>query len=270
MDHRVSGEIQLELFGAPKDLIVTDGKTEVTKFKEIIEDDSIKKIVVNISGGTDSPLVVYFMAKSISITQSYDKEIYPHFMLDREKTIIQAPSLVPKQLDVIRGLFPDVMIHDLMIQEYHNEGWDLKIYRRKKQAQTQKMTQNLIESINPDIILAGGMTNLPSTLLKLYGHETNSEGNIINAGKQLSIDEIPESKKNNNPWHKVNKKFIAHQYQKEGLMENLYPLTESCLIQSKDELISQGLPPDAFPCKVCHQCIEKFIAFGMYDRCVTK
>ena len=50
--------------GISGDLIVTDGVKEVTRFKEIIEDDSIKKIVINISGGTDSPLVVYFMAKS--------------------------------------------------------------------------------------------------------------------------------------------------------------------------------------------------------------
>ena len=260
MDHGVSGN-----------LIVTDGKTEVTRFKEIIEDDNINKIVVNVSGGTDSPLVVYFMAKSISISRSYHKEIYPHFMLDRSKTISQTPSWVPKQMDIIREIFPDVTIHDIMIQEFDNdEGWDRKTFRMVKERLWEKMMKNMIESIKPDIILAGGMTNLPTSLLKLYGHATDLQGNIINAGKQRSIDEIPQSKKDTNPWHKVNKKFVAHQYCKEGLMENLYPITESCLIESEEDLISQGLPPDAYPCKICHQCIEKYIAFGMYDKCVTK
>ena len=80
--------------GITGDLIVTDGVEEVTRFKEIIEDDSIKKIVVCISGGTDSPLILYFMAKFISISKSYDKEIYPHFILDTGNVIQEKQKLL--------------------------------------------------------------------------------------------------------------------------------------------------------------------------------
>ena len=68
----------------------------------------------------------------------------------------------------------------------------------------------------------------------------------------------------------VDKRFIAHQYRKENLMENLFPLTESCLVESVGELIENGCEPDAYPCKICHQCVEKFVAFHMYDKCWTK
>ena len=257
--------------GVNRNLIVTDGKIEVTRFKEIVEDNSIKKIAMNISGGADSPLVLYFIAKSISISKAYDKEIYPHFMIDTGNVISNRPSWIPKQVDIVRGLFPDVTIHDLMTQEYRRtDDWDDTAgrYIRNSGAKKycDKLEENMFNIIEPDLLLTGTTRNLPSHLLKLYGHQTDSTGHIINAGKQLSIEQIP--KKERSPWHKVNKRFIAHQYRKEGLMENLYPITESCVCESMGEVYETG--GKDFPCKVCHQCIEKYIAFGMYDRCVTK
>lgn len=258
--------------GITGDLIVTDGVEKVTRFKEIIEDDSIKKIAVGISGGTDSPLILYFMAKFISISKSYDKEIYPHFYLDTGIIVQEREKLIPKQIDIVRELFPDVTIHDLFVQEFFRaEDWDDNAERyvaHNSGKYIDKLEKNMLNTIQPDLLLTGSTRNLPTNLLKLYGHEVDMSGNIINAGKQLDIDEVPQLKRDRSPWYDVDKKFIAHQYKKEGLMKNLYPITESCICESMGEVYETG--GTDFPCKLCHQCIEKYIAFGMYDRCVTK
>jgi len=281
MDHGVSG-----------DLIVTDGKTEVTRFKEVIEDDSIKRIVVNVSGGTDSPLVIYFLAKFISQTKKYDKEIFPHFMVDTGNMLTIAPTLVPKQIDVIRGLFPDVTIHDVYTQDFlRKEDWhdDLKRYIPVskegrhfrsdlyddvesasldgiKNLYCEPLKKNMWEVLKPDVLLNGKTSNLPNNTLKLYGADV-SQPKARAAGE---TEKWPQEKKDRSPWYKVDKRFIGHQYRKENLMDNLFPLTESCLVESKGELIENGLKSDAYPCKKCHQCVEKFVAFGMYDKCWTK
>ena len=281
MDHGVSGN-----------LIVTDGKTEVTRFKEVIEDDSIKRIVVNVSGGTDSPLVIYFLAKFISQTKKYDKEIFPHFMVDTGNMLTIAPTLVPKQIDVIRGLFPDVTIHDVYTQDFlRKEDWhdDLERYIPVskegrhfrsdlyddvesasldgiKNLYCEPLKKNMWEVLKPDVLLNGKTSNLPNNTLKLYGADV-SQPKARAAGE---TEKWPQEKKDRSPWYKVDKRFIGHQYCKEGLMDNLFPLTESCLVESSGELIENGLEPDAYPCKMCHQCVEKFVAFGMYDKCWTK
>ena len=188
MDHGVSG-----------DLIVTDGNTEVTRFKEVIEDDSIKRIVVNVSGGTDSPLVIYFLAKFISQTKKYDKEIFPHFMVDTGNMLTIAPTLVPKQIDVIRGLFPDVTIHDVYTQDFlRKEDWhdDLERYIPVskegrhfrsdlyddvesasldgiKNLYCEPLKKNMWEVLKPDVLLNGKTSNLPNNTLKLYGADVS-------------------------------------------------------------------------------------------------
>lgn len=281
MDHGVTGN-----------LIVTDGETEVTRFKEVIEDDSIKRIVVNVSGGTDSPLVIYFLAKFISQTKKYDKEIFPHFMVDIGNMLTIAPSLLPKQLDVIRGLFPDVTIHDAYTQDFRRtEDWNDSLERYVavnkegrhfrsdlydevesvpldgiKNLYCEPLKKNMWEVLKPDVLLNGKTSNLPPGVLKLYDC-------YVSQPKHRAVgetDKWPQEKKDRSPWYKVDKRFIGYQYRKENLMDNLFPLTESCLAESKGELIENGLKPDAYPCKVCHQCIEKLVAFGMFDKCWTK
>ena len=281
-------------YGVSGNLIVTDGVKQVTRFKEIIEDDSIKRILISISGGTDSPLVVYFMAKFIQQTESFDKEIYPHFMVDTGNMLTIAPSLVPKQLDVIRGLFPDVIIHDVLLQNFlRKEDWNDELGRYvacnkeggvfKSEAyplQHNNMpldgVKNLYctplkreaeEIIKPDVVLNGVTSNLPSSVMRLYGCNPKSQpqGRKVGSNKTWTPEKV-----NRSPWNDVDKRFIGYHYRKENLMDNLFPLTESCLVESSGELIENGLQPDAYPCKKCHQCIEKHVAFHMYDKCWTK
>lgn len=71
------------------------------------------------------------------------------------------------------------------------------------------------------------------------------------------------------PWINVDKKFIADQYVKFGLEEDLLPLTRSC--EARPE--KTGYDPKIFgdelrmfeqPCGMCWWCLEKKWAFGHF------
>ena len=57
----------------------------------------------------------------------------------------------------------------------------------------------------------------------------------------------------------MHKKFMAEEYKKHNLMEELFPLTASCIGYAEKTNHFSG------PCKVCWWCKEKKWAFGMYD-----
>ena len=61
------------------------------------------------------------------------------------------------------------------------------------------------------------------------------------------------------PFNNVDKRFIAENYKKFNLMEELFPITGSC--------VGYAEATDNFskPCRVCWWCREKKWAFGMYD-----
>ena len=59
----------------------------------------------------------------------------------------------------------------------------------------------------------------------------------------------------------VNKKFIAGMFQKEGLMDWLYPYLNSCA--GRDPIKTKNF---TYPCKTeCFQCYERYWGFGTYD-----
>ena len=66
-----------------------------------------------------------------------------------------------------------------------------------------------------------------------------------------------------NPFINSHKKVIAAFYHKYDLMNDLFPLTSSC--------VGTATSTNYFtkPCKVCFWCQEKKWAFGFYDGCLT-
>ena len=64
------------------------------------------------------------------------------------------------------------------------------------------------------------------------------------------------------PFNNVDKRFIAENYKICNLMDELFPITASCVGYAK--------ATDNFskPCKECWWCREKKWAFGMYDGCI--
>ena len=65
------------------------------------------------------------------------------------------------------------------------------------------------------------------------------------------------------PFEFVNKKFVSDMYHRYNLMDELFPITASCVAYAKKTNHFSE------PCKECWWCREKKWAFGMYDGNVT-
>ena len=64
------------------------------------------------------------------------------------------------------------------------------------------------------------------------------------------------------PWYNVNKKFIAEQYKKFNLLDDLLPLTRSCENRPAKPVIIDQFETE--PCGKCWWCLEKKWAFGHF------
>lgn len=63
------------------DFSLTTSEGTNTWWNEFFEKD-YKRIGVKLSTGTDSALVMYFLAKFITETEQYDREIFPQTMIE--------------------------------------------------------------------------------------------------------------------------------------------------------------------------------------------
>jgi hypothetical protein len=237
------------------ELILSDGKVENTWFKTFFEEKNYKRIGIKCSSGTDSSLVLFFLAKFITETESFDKVIYPWTGIELNNTHSKAELLVTKIINLIRSLYPKVNIQDI-----HYDYW----LRSPEHADPKYKHEYFIPAVNKfqiekrlDIFITGATLNPPKSIMRIYDIDSKRP---IHRDSETITDNYMED---NIPWINNNKKFISYMYKKYGLMENLFPLTESCI--SETEKSSQ-----IFPCKKCFWCLEKYWAFGMFDKCETK
>jgi hypothetical protein len=160
-------------------------------------------------------------------------------------------------------LYPQVNIKDTHVDKWlrippYEKPEDKKYYSNPA-ADKFKKENNL------DILLSGSTCNPPKEIIESEKMETM----FCKAPKYRHVESVVDPKiwghtnENEFPWKYVNKKFIAHQYKKYNLMENLYPLTESCVTETVDNLLLMG--SKLFPCKTCYWCREKYWAFGSFD-----
>ena len=77
----------------------------------------------------------------------------------------------------------------------------------------------------------------------------------------------PYHERNDKPFYcrleYLDKRFVAEMYEQFNLMDNLFPITASCVeYADKTDYFTK-------PCKKCWWCREKKWAFGAYDGCLT-
>lgn len=245
------------------DLVVTDNKTKNYFFKNLFENKSITKIGVRLSSGTDSALVLFFLAKFITELEKFYITIYPWTGIELNNELSVAEEKAIKIVDVIRQLYPKVNIKNTHVDKWLRipplEKPQDKKYYSNPAADKFKAENNL------DLLISGSTCNPPKEIIESEKMETM----FCKAPKYRHVESVTDSSiwghtdEKEFPWRYVDKKFIAHQYKKYNLMENLYPLTESCVIEKFDILLEMGA--NSFPCKTCYWCREKYWAFGSYD-----
>lgn len=212
-------------------------------------------ISIMISEGPDSALVLYLMAKYIDELNLHDSHtILP---IHYNCTNINPPypydstSVVIRVVNVVRELFPKVYIFDPLIKDYFD--LNTKEVCIPKNFYWKNYKKRLIDCGFVDSILMGGITDPYD--------EIGSEFIDPVGGEKVDDPVIRRfHEKDKGPLMMVDKRFVGWYYKKFNLMENLFPLTRTCVFPSAD----------GYPCTKCSGCREKYYGFGCYDKGVKE
>lgn len=208
-------------------------------------DVSKQNVGVKLSGGTDTALLLYLMAKEIS-EKGLNFHLKPYTINDAPKRNEVADEII----NVVRKDFPTVKIDNTIHSEFGNT--------LKKRQQWVLYTQMFVDDFNvaffsnavnieppEDVKKDRNIRTLPKKAIR-YMTDFTEYG--------LSKDIIEYT-----PFWHVDKRWIAKTYEELDLMEKLYPLTRSCLGES------DVTDNHTKPCQKCFWCMEKYWAFGQYD-----
>ena len=215
-------------------MIITDDKgVEHDGFKRLFE-QPWKRLVLLISGGTDSAFSFWFMAKMIE-EHNLDKTLIPLY-------IDVVPDVYGKQAftyvyEFVKEQFPNVDIEKPLIYEHQPSP----IY--SKADRLDKIKREIGKDPNYDK-LVGFVTAVSDDF-----NPDLSPGRLDNVHKRRSLEPSERI-----PLATIDKKGLAEQYRKYDLMESLYPYTKSCTAATR------------LPCGRCFWCHEKVWAFGTMDK----
>jgi len=214
-------------------------------------------IALSLSGGADSTILAYIVAKDIVDKESNTRILpftrrrpYPANN-PRDWNISRASDVINKITEVLgKNVFLD---HYIEQQPY---------------GQLEKQTP--IEEKEHLIILheqlGEKITAMPNvkTWKYYYGvtanpsYEEMKNNNFLSEWRVQDRDNKNRKKRNTRPFDLVDKKFISELYEQTGMLDILFPLTFSC---EGDYNISKNYTTH---CEECWWCKERFWAFGRY------
>jgi len=219
-------------------VLYDDRGLKLDNTKEFLE--KYENIGVLFSSGADSTFLIYWLARCIDELNLYDTHtILPIHAIDVSWPIDTVEYVRPI-LEMIRGFFPKVTIFDQYNLPF--ESTTTPDFPTPKTVYYRPVRDRLEEGFC-DITITGS-TSAPLFEDIFLGY--------------ITVHRTPEIKKNQiheGLFITVDKKFLAYQYRKFDLMDNLYPLTKSC----------QWRGYSRKPCTGCFWCQEKYWAFGSYD-----
>ncbi len=216
--------------------------------------DKFKKIGINLSGGADSSLVAYFTMRELRERKS-DAQL--NFITGvhnlRPTNIWNAKEIV----ELFKEWFPDINFGEHYVDYYDKD------HEKDKVNQHAKHENRLRDEGKIDVLFHGRTANPDEDEAKQFNLMFKREERRDKHGNTR----VPYHENHNKPFYcpfeYVDKRFVADMYKRFNLMEELFPLTASC--------VEYAAKTDYFtkPCKECWWCREKKWAFGMYDGGVT-
>lgn len=207
-----------------------------------------KHIWISLSGGADSALVLYLMTKYL-YDNNLNTKITPWVTVD--KTRPGNDKICEEIIGVILSLFPYKHIQPLKIDHINiPPGTD-------KKSQSAPLWQAMRKSGKYDMFTNGLSASPPI-------EEMKSIPGFYEKFKLITSED--RSPKQREVYHKdslvgavwqplinLNKQDVAEMYEEHNLMDNIFPLTASCIDR------------EFTPCMKCFWCHEKHWAFGLYD-----
>ena len=218
--------------------------------------EGFKKVLLNLSGGTDSAMLLWQLLKYF-----------------REENIILEELRVLSGVDLHRPTseWNASEIFLAIKEKFPEQNITHEIFRYWKEGEKRKYHIAHEEKLRRDekffAMFHGRTANPPEQEQKKIpgmwediSRPSEREINVVGEpdkqfmkGKDLYYNSVP--------WNKVDKKFISELYHREPFMKDeVFPLTASCI--SDDPKITDYW---AKPCKVCWWCREKKWAFNAYD-----
>tara|TARA_Y100000015_G_scaffold41763_1_gene48280 strand:- start:799 stop:1521 length:723 start_codon:yes stop_codon:yes gene_type:complete len=212
--------------------------------------NEFKKIGINLSGGADSSLVMFMTCRELEARKS-DATIIPITGVHnaRPTNIWNAEEIV----QLFKEMFPSVNIGEHEVDYYDKNHEKDKVNHHR--AHEDRLRDNgTIE------VLFHGRTANPT---KAEAEKHNLMYKREERRDRHGHDRVPYHEHHGKPFYCpfefVDKRFVATQYKKFNLMDNLFPLTASCVeYAEKTDYFTK-------PCKECWWCREKKWAFDMYD-----
>jgi 7-cyano-7-deazaguanine synthase in queuosine biosynthesis len=250
--------------------------------KDIVFDDDFipKQVVVSLSGGCDSSSATYLTLKHFP-----QIEIFPFMCND-----VNAPKDADAAREIVEYLqkkFPNGKLNDITIKDFNDRevgGWWPKAY--DSMLDNQELYGNMsvtavakilqLDKLIPEFmnefkgaIRLDGMTANPPKQIRMafakYAKERFPEINYtprnlerIQGETRRDVSNKPNITYNvYQPYINVNKRFVAGVFKEEGLMEDLFPITRSC--------VGSGKQTKDFTawCWQCFWCYEKAWAFNL-------
>lgn len=224
---------------------------------------SHKKFMLALSSGTDSAMYLYLACLAIP-----EKQIICHTGVDRGWGKDPYIGDYAREIvDFMRKKFPHVdIVHEVYdfnsqllehiqqarkeIDEAEDKSLFPTVYGHAKGVATRAIKREIKQRY--ECTLSGhGITKNPPIELPHAEPRRNREYEPMVVLKSGNVQY--------RPFVNVDKKFIAELYEQYDLMDDLFPMTASCIGNNEDTKFHTE------PCRTCFWCHEKLWAFGCYD-----
>lgn len=236
-----------------------------------------KRIVVSLSGGCDSASAFFLTVKHFP-----DIEIYPLTLRDQN-----APKDADAAIEItnfIKKRFPNSKINDIEVGSYndldpktytkaqetinkHPKYKSLNVVQMSKINSIDEQNTAFMKMIDRPLRVDGMTANPPVNVRMAFAdrmlkhHPTRNFGPFevdrVQGEIRRDVHDKPELKYNvYAPFLNVNKRFVAGVFKENNLMDDLYPITRSC--------VGGGRQTNNFTewCWQCFWCYEKDWAFN--------
>lgn len=223
---------------------------------------------VALSGGTDSALLLYLLClhapKSKIVCYSGVEKVRPTTIWYSREIFLE-----------IKQMFPEV---NLIFEEFTFDRYSPEVTRKTQEhwdSVEDKSTLPIFNGLRKKLAMRPYIRDI-----RLKHNVTHTFNGItknppIEIQEKFGFTELCEDRRNLNgteitenahvivhePFVNLNKKDIAEMYRMFGLMETIFPLTQSCTNNHNNTNYFTE------PCKKCYWCYEKMWAFGSYDVC---
>jgi 7-cyano-7-deazaguanine synthase in queuosine biosynthesis len=231
-----------------------------------------EKVTISLSGGADSASLLYLISKHFP-----QIEVIPVTCRDQN-----APKDADAAVQIVNWMkkhFPGNNIKDIQVFDFNDRTEDFVSFEdvdetidhypqfkgmRRRQVskiiQVDRINWNIMKENLGAVRLDGMTRNPPTEEMKKYGFYEKAERR-----RDQELPEVEEYRKYKEneylniyqAYINVDKKFVAGVYQENGLMDDLFPMTRSCVGTAKQT--------DNFT-RECHQCFwchERKWAFNL-------